>query len=125
MRRWCAAHMDHHADRSALERLALTLEDPKAKVRLWAVHSIACEPCKPGQHGFDVVPLILKRLREDKAVRVRRMAALMLAMRTPDRRIARAFRRRRAEEQDAKVLKHMQWGLDIHNGKVLFRQSEN
>lgn len=122
VRRWCAAHMDHHADNEALQRLALTLNDPKARVRLWAVHSISCAPCKPGPYAFDATPLLLKRLQEDKAIRVRRMAALMLAMRVPDRRVARVFRRLAETETDERLLKHLRMGLEIYSGKLAVRE---
>src|SRR5262245_16014173 len=48
VRRACALFADHNPDPGLLERLKLTLNDPKAKVRMFAVHAMACEPCKPG-----------------------------------------------------------------------------
>lgn len=114
VRRWCAIFLDHHSTAAARKRLGLTLEDPKAKVRMWAVHSIACEPCKPGQQLEDVVPLILKRLREDKALRVRRQAVTVLVQHLPDRRISRAFRRSLRHETDERLRRLLKWGLEVH-----------
>lgn len=114
VRRWCAVFLDHHSSAAARERLRLTLEDPKAKVRLWAVHSIACEPCKPGEQLEDVVPLVLKRLREDKALRVRRQAVAVLVQHLPDRRIYRAFRRSLLRETDVRLRRLLKWGLRLH-----------
>lgn len=118
VRRWCAVHLDHHSSAAARERLKLTLEDPKAKVRMWAVHSIACEPCKPGQQLEDVVPLILKRLREDKALRVKRQAVTVLVQHLPDRRIYRAFRRSLRNEADERLRRLLRWGLHVHKQAV-------
>jgi hypothetical protein len=89
----------------------LTLEDPKAKVRQWAVHSIACEPRKTGENLIDVTPLLIKRVKEDKGVRVRRTAVIQLALRMPDRRIARFLRRLLSTETDEKIRRFARWGL--------------
>jgi HEAT repeat protein len=113
VRRWCAAYLDHNADARALQRLTLTLEDPKAKVRRWAVHSIACEPCKIGENPVDVDPLLIKRLTQDKSIKVRRMAAAMLAMRMPEKRVGRALRRVLRDETDRKLRNFARWGLSL------------
>jgi HEAT repeat protein len=118
VRRWCAIFLDHHSTAAARERLKLTLEDPKAKVRMWAVHSIACEPCKPGQQLEDVVSLILKRLREDKALRVRRQAVVVLVQHLPDRRVYRAFRKSLKHETDERLRRLLKWGLYVHEQAV-------
>jgi hypothetical protein len=114
VRRWCAAYLDHNADAKALEHLALTLHDPKAKVRRWAVHSISCEPCKVGENPVNVVPLLITRVREDRSIKVRRMAALMLMQRTPDRRIARVFRSILRDQTDEPLRRFATWGLALH-----------
>lgn len=121
VRRWCAAFMDHNSNDAALERLRLTLNDAKAKVRLRAVHSISCEPCKPGQQIADPVPLLLKRLKEDPALRVRRHTVCMLAQRVPDHRIARAFKRSLSVEVDPRLVRLLRWGLALHKADT--RQS--
>lgn len=115
VRQWSAVFLDHHSNEAALQRLVLTLDDPKARVRQWAVHSIACEPCKSGENPIDVTPLLIKRVKEDKAVRVRRTAVIQLALRMPDRRIARFLRGLLATEADQKTRRFAAWGLRRHN----------
>jgi len=88
-----------------------TLEDPKAKVRRWAVHSIACEPCKEGEHPMDVVPLLAKRLKEDKSIKVRRTAALSLLQWATDKRVRRLLRGILDSEDDMKIQRYANWGL--------------
>ena len=92
------------------------MRDPKAKVRLWAVHSLACDRCKPGGNPVDVVPLLLERLEFDESIRVRRMAAAMLAERGADPR-ARPLLERAAESDDRK--------LALHAGRALERYAES
>lgn len=111
VRRWCAIYMDHNADERALKRLILTLEDPKAKVRRWAVHSIACEPCKEGEHPLDAVPLLAKRLKEDKSIKVRRTAALSLLQWATEKRVRRLLRGILDSEEDMKIRRYANWGL--------------
>jgi len=110
VRRASAIYADHHADPELLERLRLTLHDPKAKVRMWAVHSLGCEPCKPGGNPVDPVPALIHALQTDKAPRVRRMAAAMLAQQRGHR-VTRALRRAQLREQDARVLAIIAWAL--------------
>lgn len=38
--------LDRVADAESLAALVPLLRDPKADVRLWAVHSLACDHCK-------------------------------------------------------------------------------
>jgi len=111
VRRVCATLLDHHWDAESLQRLVLTLDDPKRKVRRAAVHSLGCDRCKGGENPIDAVPLLEKRLREDKSIKVRRMAALTLAIQQPNRRIARILRRALRDEADAKLQKFAKWGL--------------
>lgn len=111
VRRWCAIYMDHNADERALKRLILTLEDPKAKVRRWAVHSIACEPCKEGEHPLDTVPLLARRIKEDKSIKVRRTATLSLLQWATEKRVRRILRRILEDEEDQKIRRYATWGL--------------
>jgi HEAT repeat protein len=121
VRRGCALFGDHYPDPELLERLKLTLTDPKAKVRLFAVHALSCEPCKPGGTPVDAVPLLIRALKEDRAIRVRRHAANMLAQQPPERRIIRAFRWSLANEDDERLHRSIRrafrvWGLDRASG---------
>ncbi len=112
VRRWCALFLDNFADAESLEALVPLLEDPKADVRVWAVHSLACESCKDGPNPIDAVPLLLDRIAMDASVRVRRQAVAMLAHhRTPDVRVLPAFKRILATEEDRKLRLHAEHGV--------------
>ena len=111
VRRWCAIYLDHHADGAALELLVPLLRDPKKEVRLWAVHSLSCERCKEGMNPVDVVPLLIERIEDDESIRVRRMAAAMLAYGRPDVRAVPVFRALLEGEGDAKLKRHAFIGL--------------
>ena len=111
VRQWCAMFLDHHWDTESLRRLVLTLHDPKLKVRKAAVHSLGCDRCKGGENPIDAVPLLAERLREDKSIKVRRTAALTLAIQKPERRIARIFGTILRDETDPKLRTWATWGL--------------
>ena len=87
VRQWSAICLDRISDSDTLLDLIPLLGDPKPQVRLWAVHSLACNHCKDGVRcPVDVVPLLIERLRTDEQIRVRRMAAIMLGSEFLDRR---------------------------------------
>lgn len=114
VRRWCAMVVDQIADPESLRRLIPLLDDPHRKVRLWAVHSISCDPCKDAvENPIDVVPLLIHRMLADRSVGVRRMAAAMLANHHPDPRACRAFRKllEADGDLDEKVRRHVEFGL--------------
>lgn len=113
VRRWCAMILDRMANAESLRRLVPLLDDPHRLVRLWAVHSIACDQCKGGNNPLDVEPLLIQRMRSDRSVRVRRMAAAMLANHHYGSRALRAFRKllEEPEEIDDKVRLHAELGL--------------
>ena len=112
VRKWSAMYLDHHADAESLEALLPLLRDPKNEVRLWAVHSISCDTCKPGGNPVDIVPLLIERAEEDESIRVRRMATVMLASQTLDARVVPTFNRLLAEEKDRKLKLHARNGLE-------------
>ena len=112
IRRWCALFIDNFADAESLRALVPLLRDPKAAVRVWAVHSLSCESCKDGPNPIDAVPLLLERIEMDESIRVRRQAVAMLANhRSPDARVLPAFRRILAEEDDRKLRLHAEAGI--------------
>ena len=80
-------------------------------MRLWAVHSISCETCKPGGNPLDVVPLLIERIELDESIKVRRMATSMLGSQTLDPRGVPVFERIVAEEKDRKLKLHANNGL--------------
>jgi len=113
VRRWCTILLDHLADPETLQQLVPLLHDPKANVRMWAVHSISCDRCKQHDNPVDVVPLLIERIEHDESIRVRRMAVAMLAHHVaPDRRCVPLFHEILAGEQDRKLLLHAQDGLE-------------
>jgi HEAT repeat protein len=113
IRRWSAILADNVADGETLRALTSLLHDPKAEVRVWAVHSLSCERCKDGPNPIDVIPLLLERIEQDSNIKVRRQAVAMLAHhRTPDPRVLPIFRRIISEEDDRKLRLHAEQGLE-------------
>ena len=111
VRKWCAMCLDQVADGEALADLLPLLRDPKSDVRLWAVHSIACDHCKDDVAcPVDVVPHLIERARTDESIRVRRMATIMLGTDYPDARATPLLRALRSEE-DRKLRLHAENGL--------------
>lgn len=113
VRRWCAMSLDRMADPESLERLIPLLDDSHSLVRLWAVHSIACDQCKAEgvNNPVDVVTLLIDCLSGDPSIRVRRMAAAMLANHYAGPRVYPAFRKVLEEEGDRKLRLHATHGL--------------
>jgi HEAT repeat protein len=112
IRRWCASLADNFADAELFHSLVPLLNDPKAEVRVWAVHSLSCESCKDGPNPVDSVPLLLDRIESDVSIKVRRQAASMLAHHhSPDVRVLPVFKRLLMEESDRKLRLHAEHGL--------------
>ena len=112
VRRWCAILADNFADAETLRALTPLLHDPRADVRVWAVHSLSCEGCKSGPNPIDVIPLLLERIEQDPNIKVRRQAVAMLAHhRTPDARVLPIFKKLVAEDADHKLRRHAEQGL--------------
>jgi HEAT repeat protein len=112
IRRWCASLADNFADAELFHALVPLLNDPKAEVRVWAVHSLSCETCKDGPNPIDAVPLLLQRIESDVSMKVRRQAAAMLAHhRLPDDRVLPVFKRLLDEESDRKLRLHAEQGI--------------
>jgi HEAT repeat protein len=112
IRRWCASLADNFADAELFRALVPLLNDPKAEVRVWAVHSLSCETCKDGPNPVDAVPLLLDRIESDVSMKVRRQAASMLAHhRSPDERVLPVFKLLLVEETDRKLRLHAEQGI--------------
>ena len=112
VRQWCALFLDQHGDDRSLEGLLPLLDDPSAKVRLWAVHSISCQGCKDSPHAFDPIPLLLDRATTDPSLRVRRHAVAMLATLPPDERARPLLETIATGANDPKLRLHARRGLD-------------
>jgi HEAT repeat protein len=111
VRRWCAFYFDRHPDVRSLPMLVPLLRDAKSQVRLFAVHSLSCEHCKPEPPALDVVPLLVERIEDDDSIRVRRMATASLAYGRPDARAIPVFERLLQQETDRKLRLHASLGL--------------
>ena len=77
----CCKVLDHHMDEAALPGLIDNLSHPNAGVRTWALHALACDRCKEGTcrpGEADVIPRVIRVLREDTNRHCRQMAAGML-----------------------------------------------
>ena len=111
---------DNFADGATLQALTPLLRDPKAEVRVWAVHSLSCEICKDGPNPIDAIPLLLERIEGDPNIKVRRQAVAMLAHhRTPDARVLPVFKKIISEEHDRKLRLHAEQGLERYEASGL------
>ncbi len=112
VRRGCLAYLDHHADMETLEKVIPLLHDPKSDVRLWAVHTLGCDRCKPGENPIDAEPLLIERALHDESLRVRRQAVVALVyLRPPDPRSTWLFAHVLETETDRKLVLHASNGL--------------
>lgn len=100
--------LDHHTNDESFALLKPLLRDPKMAVRLWATHSISCERCKEGECPVDFVPLLVERIEMDESIRVGRMAVSMLSQAPPDTRALPTLKRIITEEEDRKLLGHVE-----------------
>lgn len=111
VRRGCAAVTLQLSDEESLRRLVLLTRDPKKKVRKMAVLALGIGAQRNGHGPFDAVPHLAWSALNDPAVRVRRVAVLMLMVQAPERRIARILRKVLATEADPKAHRVAGWGL--------------
>ena len=111
VRHWCAIFLDRCADTETLRDLIPLLTDPEPNVRLWAVHSMACQHCKDYECPIDFVPFLIERAETDPITQVRKMALTMLAEMPRDARIPAALERALTREQDRRLRLHAQRGL--------------
>jgi HEAT repeat protein len=112
VRRWAAMCLDQIADTESLEALVPLLGDPHAGVRLWAVHSLACEHCKDGVAcPVDAVPLLLECILHDESIRVRRMATIMVGAELSDPRAVPVLEEVARTTDDRKLRAHALVGL--------------
>jgi hypothetical protein len=95
----CCGILDHFMDDEAIPALLKNLDDPDSKVRLMAMHALACDRCKEGAcrpAENDVVEAAMRLLTDDPDRHVRTQAAHALG---------RAVHRR-ADAKEALVLAH-------------------
>lgn len=78
----CATMLDHFLDDRAVDEVVACLDDPDARVRARALHTLGCDRCKegscrPGEAAF--VPTAIRLAREDPDPSVRTTAIETLA----------------------------------------------
>jgi hypothetical protein len=126
VRHWSAIFADNFADAETLHALVPLLHDSRAEVRVWAVHSLACESCKDGPNPIDAIPLLLERIEHDPNIRVRRQAIAMLAHhRAPDPRVLPVLTRMAANESDRKLRRHAELGVERYGAAGLVDDAAN
>lgn len=106
VRHWCAIFLDRNGDEESLNSLLPLLNDPDARVRLWAVHTIACEHCKDYGCPVDPIPLLIEHAQVDPSARVRKMAIAMLANLPADTRAVPVLKETLQKEDNAKIRLH-------------------
>jgi HEAT repeat protein len=77
----CAVALDHVADERCTKPLRELLNDPVARVRRAALHSLSCDACKvsPLPHSNDLTEILTEMALTDPSIRVRREAVNSLA----------------------------------------------
>lgn len=108
VRFWACRLLDHHElDLAVAARMVAAMSDPNKKVRHAALHTLACEACKPADGDcipIDVIGIVLHTLRTDRSLRVRRAAAAAVMWQNPmERRVRRAFGRVLRDETDPEL----------------------
>lgn len=113
IRRDCLRVLDHWADPESGRLVLQCLDDEHPEVRKWAAHALGCDRCKgQGRGAFDAVPHLLRVVREDTSLRVRRSAVVALAWNQPrDERVAACLEELLEVERDPKIRMHAQGGL--------------
>jgi HEAT repeat protein len=83
VRRWCADLMDHLGDERCVAPLLALAVDPDARVRRQAVHSLACQRCKPEPLEVNLTAFLLETAARDPDAHVRAEAVFGLAFQAP------------------------------------------
>jgi HEAT repeat protein len=87
VRRACADLMDHLADDRCVPPLLELITDEVPRVRRQAVHSLACQRCKPIPLQTDLTEVLIEIALNDPNVKVRGEAIFGLSFHAPDKRI--------------------------------------
>jgi HEAT repeat protein len=77
VRYYCCSLLDHFLVSEALEDVVSMVHDPDPKVRVMALHTLACDRCKEGDcrpAEAEVLPTALQILNDDGDAHVRAMA---------------------------------------------------
>lgn len=85
VRRECLGVLDHHANEASADVFREALKDPVPRVRLIALHGLACERCRSAELcAADVVPDLVRTATEDPSPKVRHETIAIL-LRLSDR----------------------------------------
>ena|SRR6266481_2823769 len=106
------------ATRRVSRRLERLMTDTSATVRRHAVHSIACQRCKPEPLLCAAVDLLLDRVAHDPSPRIRRVAAHQLGCQPRDDRIAQMLRPLLRSERSRRVRSVAEWAIEVHSGDL-------
>lgn len=101
----CADFYDHLGREEDVPVLCEMLDDPVPSVRRQAVHSLACQRCKPAPLQADLAETLIGLALDDPTPRVRREAVYGLSTRESDPRIVAALERIAATDPNARVVR--------------------
>ncbi|HVM08867.1 MAG TPA: HEAT repeat domain-containing protein [Acidimicrobiales bacterium] len=104
-RRYCLTVLDHEANELSVETFRAALRDEVPRVRLLALHGLACERCREQPLCLDdVVPDLVKMLRTDESPKVRHGAVMAVAaLADRDDRVAKALAEATTDDADELV----------------------
>ena len=108
----CADFYDHLGRDEDVPVLCDLLGDPVPSVRRQAVHSLACQRCKPAPLQADLTETLIGLALHDPVPRVRREAVYGLGNRAPDPRIVAALERVVAADANLKVVREARSALE-------------
>jgi HEAT repeat protein len=102
VRREALAVLDHAANDESTSTFRPALSDPVPRVRIVALHGLGCERCRMGEICVDdVVPDVLRVVREDSSPKVRHAAIdVLVRFMSRDGRIGEALREVAAADND-------------------------
>jgi HEAT repeat protein len=113
VRMHCVRALDHLVDEDAWPAVIAMLGDPDPRVRVHALHAIACDRCKDAvcrPAKADVLPRSISMLREDPSYHVRLMAVEVVGgWIHEDREAAAALSASRDEDPAPVVRKKARW----------------
>jgi HEAT repeat protein len=94
--------LDHYANDESVLVFRAALQDPVPRVRVIALHGLACERCRADELCVaDVVPALVDALESDPSPRVRHdVVPILLRLAGRDRRAADALRRAASNDPD-------------------------
>ncbi len=101
----CADFYDHLGREEDVPALCNLLDDPVPSVRRQAVHSLACQRCKPAPLRADLTETLIGLALHDPTPRVRREAVYGLGNRPTDPRSVAALERVVAADTNLKVVR--------------------